>query len=90
MDLDNVETIEFKALGGADKIVVNDLSGTDVSTVNIDLGLVNGAGDGAADVVTVNATGGDDVGRGHTAIKQSVDGESAEVPGGAGDDDGHG
>jgi hypothetical protein len=27
MDLDNVETIDFNAFGGADRIVVNDLSG---------------------------------------------------------------
>ena len=61
MDLDNVETIDFNALGGADKIVVNDLSGTGVSLINIDLAANGGGGDGAADVVTVNATGGDDV-----------------------------
>ncbi len=57
MDLNDTETIDFKALGGADNIVVNDLSGTDVTEVRIDLG----AGDGQADTVTVNATSGDDV-----------------------------
>ena len=61
MDLDNVETIDFNALGGVDKIVVNDLSATDVSLVNVDLGLANGAVDGAADTVIVNATAGDDI-----------------------------
>ncbi|WP_280153801.1 calcium-binding protein [Piscinibacter sp. XHJ-5] len=60
MDLDDVETIDFNALGGADNIVVNDLSGTDVETVNIDLGAANGAGDAANDVVTLVATNGDD------------------------------
>ena len=30
MDLNDVETIDFNALGGADTIIVNDLSGTDV------------------------------------------------------------
>src|SRR4030095_13033489 len=29
MDLNDVETIDFRALGGADNIVVGDLSGTD-------------------------------------------------------------
>ena len=29
MDLNDVETIEFKALGGADTITINDLAGTD-------------------------------------------------------------
>ena len=38
MDLNDVESIDFNALGGADNIVVNDLSGTDVTEVNIDLG----------------------------------------------------
>ena len=37
MDLDDVETIDFNALGGADIIVINDLSGTDVKLVNVDL-----------------------------------------------------
>ena len=31
MDLDDVESIDFRALGGADNIVVGDLSGTDVT-----------------------------------------------------------
>ncbi len=60
MDLNDVEKIDFKALGGVDNIVVGDLSGTDMKTVNLDL-RVNGAGDGAADSVTVNATNGNDV-----------------------------
>ena len=37
MDLNGVEHIDFNALGGADNIVVHDLSGTDVSQVNVDL-----------------------------------------------------
>ena len=37
MDLNDVERIHFTALGGADNIVVNDLSGTDVTQVAIDL-----------------------------------------------------
>ena len=57
MDLNDVETVDFEALGGADNIVVGDLSGTDVTTVRSDLG----AGDGAADRVAVTGTNGDDV-----------------------------
>ena len=38
MDLDDVESIVVKALGGADNLVVNDLSGTDVVNVAGDLG----------------------------------------------------
>jgi Ca2+-binding RTX toxin-like protein len=61
MDLDDVEKIEFHALGGADNITVGDLTGTDVKEVDIDLRGPNGGGDGAADTVTVNATQGADV-----------------------------
>ncbi|HVK14926.1 MAG TPA: calcium-binding protein [Gemmataceae bacterium] len=61
MDLDDVETIDFRALGGADNVVVGDLTGTDVKTINLDLRGPNGGGDGAADSVTVNGTNGDDV-----------------------------
>jgi Ca2+-binding RTX toxin-like protein len=61
MDLDDVENIEFRALGGADNIVVGDLSGTDVTQIGLDLRGPNGGGDGAADTVTVNGTNGADV-----------------------------
>ena len=37
MDLNGVEHIQLTALGGADNIVVNDLTGTDVTQVDIDL-----------------------------------------------------
>ncbi len=57
MDLNDVETVDVKALGGADTLTVNDLSGTDVTNVVSDLG----GNDGAADNVITNATNGDDV-----------------------------
>jgi Ca2+-binding RTX toxin-like protein len=60
MDLDDVEDIDFRALGGADNIVVGDLSGTDVTSLSPDLRGPNGGGDGAADTITVNGTQGDD------------------------------
>jgi Ca2+-binding RTX toxin-like protein len=59
MDLNDVETIAAKTLGGADNLVVNDLSGTDVTSVAADLA-AGGVEDGAADNVVVNATSGDD------------------------------
>ena len=37
MDLNGVEHIQLNALGGADTITVNDLTGTDVTQVAIDL-----------------------------------------------------
>ena len=61
MDLNDTEAINFKALGGADTVTVNDLSGTDVTSINVDLSASTGGGDGAADNVIVNATDGDDV-----------------------------
>src|SRR5262249_23080558 len=58
MDLNGVENVNFTARGGADQITVGDLSGTDVTAVNLDLAGTpgSGAGDGAADTVTVNGT----------------------------------
>src|SRR5262249_27820897 len=51
MDLNQVEHIQFNALGGVDNITVSDLAGTGVTQVAIDLaGTLGGAtGDGAAD-----------------------------------------
>jgi hypothetical protein len=62
MDTAGVERVDFNALGGADLVTVNDLTGTDVSRVNVDLaGTLGGAsGDGQADRVIVNATNGND------------------------------
>src|SRR5262245_27056457 len=56
MDLNDVETIHFNALGGADKIAVHDLRGTDVDNVEINLGSTLATPDGASDVVTLDAT----------------------------------
>jgi Ca2+-binding RTX toxin-like protein len=62
MDLNGVEGIDFTARGGADTVTVNDLSGTDVTALNLDLSGVPGTntGDGQADTVIVNGTNGDD------------------------------
>ena len=59
MDLNGLEVINVNALGGADTITVNDLTGTGVTDVNIDLS-ANGVGDGQVDTVIVNGTAGDD------------------------------
>ena len=56
MDLNDVEVIQIKALGGADAITVGNLKGTDIHQVQIDLG----AGDLQADIATVNGTDGKD------------------------------
>ena len=73
MDLNDVEVVDLNALGGADTLTVNDLTGTDVVEVNVNLaGTLGGtAGDAAADTVIVNGTNGDDIidvfGAGHVA-----------------------
>ena len=61
MDLNDVESIVVNALGGADNLTVNDLSGTDLVNVVADLAATGGGDDAAADNVIVNATNGDDV-----------------------------
>jgi len=77
MDLNKVENIDFNALGGADTIVVNDLSGTGLVQVTVNLAASGGAGDGAADNVIMNATSGDDI------LLVSGDASGAHVIGGA-------
>ena len=77
MDTRGVERVDFNALGGADLVTVNDLSGTDVNDVNVDLaGTLGGAtGDGQPDRVVVNATDRDD------AIDVSGDARVVKVSG---------
>jgi Ca2+-binding RTX toxin-like protein len=60
--LRGVEGIIFNALGGADNILLEDVSGTDLalSGMAIDLAGAAGGGDGAVDTVTVNGTAGTD------------------------------
>jgi Ca2+-binding RTX toxin-like protein len=60
MDTDGVETVVFRALGGADKVTVNDLSGTAVTSVENDLGATGAGGDGQPDQLIVNGTNGND------------------------------
>jgi Ca2+-binding RTX toxin-like protein len=62
MDLNDVEHVTFNALGGADAIIVNDLAGTDLTTVDLNLAaaLAGLTGDAQPDSVTINATAGND------------------------------
>ena len=75
MDLNDVESIVANALGGADLLTVDDLSGTDVTNVAANLAATGGGDDAAADNVVVNATNGDD------AVTVAGTGPSAEVTG---------
>jgi Ca2+-binding RTX toxin-like protein len=56
MDLNDVEHVALRTLGGADDITVNDLTGTDVRQVSVDLSATGGGGDGAIDTVRVEGT----------------------------------
>jgi Ca2+-binding RTX toxin-like protein len=60
MDTDDVEIVDFKALGGADSVFVGDLGATDVRDVKLDLAGAAGGGDGQQDRVVVDATDGND------------------------------
>ncbi len=75
MDLNDVESITANTFGGTDNLVVNDLSGTDVTTVAGDLAATGGGNDAAADNVTVNATNDDD------AVTVTGAGPNAQVSG---------
>jgi Ca2+-binding RTX toxin-like protein len=58
MDLNGIETLELHALGGVDLFTVNDLAGTSMTNITVDLaGTIGGTtGDGAADTITVQGT----------------------------------
>ena len=56
MDMDDIETIRFRALGGADNINIADMTGTDVSQIIVDLAASGGGGDSQVDRVTIQAT----------------------------------
>jgi Ca2+-binding RTX toxin-like protein len=56
MDMDDVETLTVNTFGGSDFITVNNMAGTDVNKVAINLAGVGGVADGLVDTVTVNAT----------------------------------
>jgi Ca2+-binding RTX toxin-like protein len=56
MDVDDVETVQFNALGGVDNVTVHDLRGTDVTQVDLTLSAAMGGGDAQNDTVTVEGT----------------------------------
>lgn len=60
LDLNAMEGIELSALGGADTITVNDLTGTGLVKVQLNLNGPAGGGDGQADNVIVNGSNNDD------------------------------
>jgi hypothetical protein len=77
MDLNGIEAIDVRALGGVDTLTVNDMTGTDVQRVDVDLASALGAStaDGQADTVNVNGTKGDD------SIAVDANGAAVDVSG---------
>jgi Ca2+-binding RTX toxin-like protein len=77
LDVGGVQTVNLSMLGGADNVVVNDLTGTAVTQVNVDLASVSGGstGDGSADTVTLNGTAGPDT------FNVAANGAAVEVTG---------
>jgi len=76
MDTAGVEQIDFEALAGSDLVTVNDLTGTDLRTLQVDLdGGAPGGGDGEPDRVVLNGTNGDD------AIRVFGDAQGVNVKG---------
>jgi Ca2+-binding RTX toxin-like protein len=102
MDLNGVELIHLKPLGGADNVIINDLSGTDVvrAGVHVDLAGAAGGGDGSVDTVRVNGAAGNEIitvfssagiigvngGSAPVAIFNAESGDQLVVSGGAGND----
>ena len=62
MDCDEVEVVQFNAFGGADLIIVDDLSRTSVTRLNLDLAnpATTGLGDTLADTVIIAGTSASD------------------------------
>jgi hypothetical protein len=88
--MNNIEEFDLTTLGGPDQVTINDLTGTSIAKVHIDLLGSDGMGDQQPDVVTVNGTdeaddigvleSGDDVAvKGLSALTDVSGGESTDV-----------
>ncbi len=55
-DLNDVERFALRSVGGTDAITIGDMTGTDLSVADVDLGAFTGGGDAAQDTVTVTGT----------------------------------
>ena len=77
MSLDDVEAIDVRPLSGTDTVTINDLTGTDLRRVDVDLAAVLGGStaDSQADTVTMIGTAGDD------SISADASGAAVEVSG---------
>ena len=62
LDVDDVERVRINAVGGADTLTVNDLTGTDVADIDFNAASVIGGsgGDAQIDTIVLNGTAGGD------------------------------
>jgi Ca2+-binding RTX toxin-like protein len=60
MDLNGIEALNLRTLGSADTVTVHPLTGTGLTTANVDLRAFDGNPDGSADNVNVIGTAGPD------------------------------
>ncbi len=77
MDLNDFEALDVNALGGIDSVTINDLAGTGLTDVTVDLtgNIGSDFSDGAADTVQVEGTAGIDT------IAASANGGAVDVAG---------
>jgi Ca2+-binding RTX toxin-like protein len=61
LGLDGLERVDLRTYAGIDTVTVDDLAGTDVADVRVDLAAFGGAGDAAADTVVVKGGSGNDL-----------------------------
>ena len=80
MDLDTLEHVSLRTLGGADIVTADDLAGTDVKTFDVDLQAITGTGDGSADSVVVRGTdSADSLKLVNVGDREAVDGLAAQT-----------
>lgn len=81
MDTNNLEQVDFRAFGGADTININDLTGTDIKQINLNLGVLGTAGgDGEIDTInTIGSVGNDVIQIKGLASEVTVSGLAANV-----------
>jgi Ca2+-binding RTX toxin-like protein len=60
MDMNGIDSLALNAVGGADVVTVNDLTGTDLKQADINQAAIGGGGDGQPDIVIANGTAGRD------------------------------
>jgi hypothetical protein len=79
-DMNNFEEFDLTTLGGPDQVTINDLTGTSIREVRVDLSGSDGMGDQQPDVVTVNGTdAADNIGILESAASVGVIGLSART-----------